>query len=129
MFDTVWYDNLIKPELNPPEWIFTPVWIILYLTILIALILYAIKITDKNKLSGYVTFITHMIFNLLWSPVFFILHKMGIALFIIIFMDFSAIILIKSFCKISKLAGSILIPYLTWILFATYLNYRLVVLN
>ena len=51
MFDTVWYDNLVKPFLNPPAWIFPPVWIILYATLLIALILYIVSVTKKRKIK------------------------------------------------------------------------------
>ena len=83
MFDTIWYDNLIKPFMTPPAWIFSTAWIILYGTILVALILYGIKITTKEKLYGYIIFIVHMIFNLLWSPVFFILHRMDVSLAIL----------------------------------------------
>ena len=129
MFNTVWYDNLTKPFLNPPSWIFSPVWIILYGTLLAALIIYTIVITKEKKFFGYVIFTVHMIFNLLWSPVFFILNKIDIALAIAIIMDISAFFLIKKFLSVSKIAGLILIPYAFWILFATYLNWQFLVLN
>ena len=129
MFDTIWYDNLTKPFLNPPGWIFSPVWIILYGTLLAAIIIYSVVITKEKKFFGYVIFTVHMIFNFLWSPVFFILHKINISFAIIIIMDITAIILIKKFLSVSKIAGLILIPYLLWILFATYLNFQFLVLN
>ena len=129
MFDTVWYDNLEKPFLNPPAWIFSPVWIILYGTILVSVLFYAVKITKKNKLHGYTLFIVHMIFNLLWSPVFFMLHKISIALFIVLIMVFTAILMIKKFFSVSKISGGILIPYLCWIIFAAYLNFGYFLLN
>lgn len=129
MFDSIWYDSLTKPALQPPAWIFTPVWIILYGTLLASLIIYSIKVTKKNKMSGYVYFIVHMIFNLLWSPVFFSLHNIKIALVIILVMDFLAILTIWKFYSISKIAGSILIPYMFWLTFATYLNIQFLILN
>ena len=129
MYNTIWYDNLTKPFLNPPSWIFTPVWIILYITIFIALILYTVVITKKNKLNGYVVFIVHMIFNLIWSPVFFLLKRIDIALFIIIIIDLTAIMILKNFWNISKISCVILIPYLAWLLFATYLNCQILILN
>lgn len=129
MFDTIWYDNLNKPFLAPPEWIFSPFWIILYATLLISIILYSIKITNKNKINGYICFIVQMIFNLLWSPVFFILHKINIAVFIVLIMDITTIVMIKRFYDVSKISGIILLPYLFWILFATYLNIAYLLLN
>jgi tryptophan-rich sensory protein len=129
MHNSLWFNNLNKPFLQPPEWIFTPVWIILYGTLLIALILYSVTITTKSKKSGYVIFLVHMVFNLLWSPVFFILHKIDIAFFIILIMDITAFVFVKKFFAISKAAGFILIPYLAWILFATYLNLQFLRLN
>lgn len=129
MFDTVWYDNLTKPFLNPPAWIFPPVWIILYCSLLIALILFTVSFSKKKKFDGYVLFLVHMIFNFLWSPVFFILHKINIALAIVILMDVTAVLMIRKFFSVSKLSGYILIPYLCWIFFATYLNIQFLVLN
>ena len=129
MFDTVWYDNLTKPFLNPPAWIFPPVWIILYCSLLIALILFTVSFSRKKKFDGYVLFLVHMIFNFLWSPVFFILHKINIALAIVILMDVTAVLMIRKFFSVSKLSGYILFPYLFWIFFATYLNIQFLVLN
>lgn len=129
MFNTVWYDNLIKPFLTPPEWIFAPVWIVLYATLLVSLIIYAVTITKKRKIDGYILFVSQMIFNLLWSPVFFYLHKIGLALIIVVGMDIISFFMIKKFFSISRLAGLILIPYFIWILFATYLNFQFLVLN
>jgi len=129
VFNTVWYDNLIKPFLNPPAWIFPPVWIILYCSILISFIFYTVSITNKKKFDGYVLFLIHMVFNFLWSPIFFILHKMDIALAIVILMDITAILLIRKFFSVSKISGFILVPYFCWILFATYLNTAFLILN
>jgi len=129
MFDSVWYDNLSKPFLNPPGWIFSPVWIILYGTLLAAVIIYSIVITKKSKFFGYVIFTVHMVLNLLWSPVFFVLHKINIALVIVVLMDITAILLIRKFFSVSKIAGLILIPYFLWIMFATYLNLEFLMLN
>lgn len=129
MYDSLWYDSLIKPALQPPVWIFSPVWIILYGTLLAAIILYSVTITKNRKAGGYICFIVHMILNLLWSPIFFYLHKTDIALFIILIMDLTAIFVILKFFQVSKISGIILIPYFLWLMFATYLNYQFWVLN
>ena len=129
MLNTIWYDNLTKPALNPPSWLFSPVWIILYGTILAALIIYTIKVSKKSKLRGYIYFIVQMILNLVWSPIFFYLHNIGLALIVILLMDFTILMNIIKFYKVSKLSGLILIPYFLWVLFATYLNISFFVLN
>ncbi len=129
MYDSVWYNSLTKPFLQPPAWIFTPVWIILYGVILTSIIIYAITPSKKDKTNGYVYLIIHMIFNLLWSPIFFLLHKINIALFVILIMCITLILMIYKFFSISKLAGTILLPYLCWIIFAFYLNIQFLRLN
>ena len=128
MFKSVWYHNLIKPPLAPPDWIFPPVWLILYFTMLMALLLYIFK-PAKNKKLGYIYFIAQLIFNLLWTPSFFYLQNIVLALIVVIFLDIFVVLALKSFYKVSKISGLILIPYLIWILFATYLNIGYFVLN
>ena len=129
MYKSVWYDNLTKPFLLPPAWVFSPVWIFMYAALLISIIVYSITITKKSKMSGYIWFIVHMVFNLLWSPVFFQLHKIKFAFFVVIIMCLSAILVITKFYSISKFAGLILIPYLAWLIFAAYLNFQILILN
>jgi len=101
----------------------------LYATLLVSLILYSVKITTKKKIGGYIIFVVHMIFNLMWSPIFFYLKRIDIALFVIVIMDLTAIYMIAKFFSVSKTAGAILVPYLIWIFFATYLNTMFLVLN
>ena len=128
MFKSVWYYNLLKPPFAPPNWIFSPVWSILYFTIFVALLLYIFKLAP-NKKSGYIYFAVQLILNLLWTPAFFYLQNIVFALIVIILLDIFVILTIKSFYKVSKISGLILIPYLIWILFATYLNIGYLVLN
>ena len=128
MFKSVWYYNLTKPPLAPPDWIFPPVWSILYFSMLVALLLYLFK-PSQNKKSGYIYFIAQLILNFLWTPTFFYLQNIVLALIVIILLDIFVILTIKSFYKVSKISGVILIPYLIWILFATYLNIGYLVLN
>lgn len=128
MFKSVWYYNLTKPPLAPPDWIFPPVWSILYFSMLVALLLYLFK-PAQNKKSDYIYFIAQLFLNLLWAPVFFYLKNMFLALIVIILLDIFVILTIKSFYKVSKISSLILIPYLIWILFATYLNIGYLVLN
>ena len=128
MFKSVWYYNLQKPLFAPPNWIFPPVWSILYFTMFAALLLYIFK-PAQNKISGYIYFAAQLTLNLLWTPVFFGLKNIVLALIVIIFLDIFVILTIKSFYKVSKISGVILIPYLIWILFATYLNIGYLILK
>lgn len=128
MFKSAWYYNLLKPPLNPPDWIFQPVWAILYFTIFISILLYINK-PAENKEIGYVYFTLQLIFNLLWTPAFFYLQNIAFALMIIILLDIFVFLTIKKFYLVSKISGLILIPYFIWVLFATYLNIGYLILN
>lgn len=128
MFKSAWYYNLLKPPLTPPDWIFQPVWSVLCFTMLTAILLYIFK-SAKNKEIGYVYFTLQMIFNLLWTPIFFYMQNITLALIINIFLEVFVFLTIKKFYSVSKLSGLILIPYFIWILFAIYLNIGYFILN
>ncbi len=128
MFNSVWYDNLVKPFLNPPSQIFPVVWGILYTLILAAFIIYVIK-PSFRKGRGYLYFFIQLILNLLWSPAFFYFKNIGLALIIIIFLDIFVFLTIRKFYTVEKFAGILLMPYFIWILFATYLNTAFYILN
>lgn len=128
MLDYIWYFSLTKPYLTPPAWIFAPVWSFLYLTIAFSFVLYFLK-KDENKGLGYLYFLVQMILNLIWTPVFFGTKNILLALIVIILMDVFIILTIKKFYEVRKFAGLILIPYLIWTFFATYLNFGYFILN
>lgn len=128
MFRSDWYYNLIKPPFAPSDTIFMPVWTFLYITLFISLFLY-IKKSAPDKKFGYICFFLQFIFNLLWTPAFFYLQNIFLALVVIIILDILVILTIKSFYKVSKVSSLILLPYLIWILFATYLNIGYLILN
>lgn len=129
MYNTTWYTTLIKPLFTPPGWIFPPVWIFLYITILAALLIFVTKRTNADKIRGYIYYIIQLLLNVVWSPIFFLLQNPILALVVIILMDIFVVLTIKEFHKVSKYAAYILIPYLIWIFFATYLNLGFVILN
>lgn len=129
MYNSVWYDSLTKPFLNPPAWVFPPVWIFLYATLLFALILFAAKFTIRSKIRGGIFFVIQLILNLLWSPAFFGMKNISLALGIIILLDIFVLLTIIEFFKVSKVSAYLLAPYFVWILFATYLNISFFVLN
>ena len=129
MTDLIWYDTLTKPMFMPPGGVFAPAWVFLYVSILVALLIFITAKTPLSKKEGYVYFGLQMFFNILWIPVFFILHNPALALGVIIILDILTFMNIRGFYKCSKLAGLLLVPYFLWLLFATYLNAGVVFLN
>ena len=128
MYNSNWYNNLTQPPFSPPDAIFAPVWGVLYIMIFISLILYY-RAKSFNKQSGYIYFTIQLLLNFAWSPVFFGMQNMHLALLIIILLDLFVALTIKTFYSVSKPAGFFLIPYFIWILFATYLNLGYLYLN
>ena len=124
-----WYSALIKPPFTPPAWIFAPAWIILYILIFASFIIMLTTKTNERKAGAIFIFIAQLILNLSWSPAFFVLQNPPLAFGIIILLLISIILTIIAFYKISKLSAYLLIPYLLWVIFATYLNFGLMVLN
>lgn len=128
MYNSDWYNSLIKPFLSPPDGVFLPVWTVLYITILISFILYFIN-PNKNKKSGYIFFFVQFVLNLSWSFVFFKFKSISGGLIIIFLMGVFIFLTIKKFYSVSKVSGLILIPYFLWVLFAAYLNLGFLILN
>lgn len=124
----IWYPTLIKPPLNPPAWLFGPVWAGLYLLMGIALYL-VWESHSKDKSRALWLFAVQLALNAIWSPVFFGAHSIGSALAIIVLMWSAIVMTILIFKKISKPAAALLVPYILWVSFATYLNFALWWLN
>ena len=124
-----WYVTLNKPSFNPPNYIFGPVWTILYtlMGISLCIVLKEAKEADKFKLVSI--FIVQLILNFFWSIIFFKLHQLGIALVEILMMWASIVAMLILFYKTSKSASLMNIPYLLWVSFATILNYSIYILN
>ena len=125
-----WYVFLNKPFFNPPNWLFGPVWIILYTLMGISLYLVWVKGYKEENIKRTVNiFLVHLAVNSLWSIVFFGLHDLGLALVIIFTLWLMILYLIKLFWNIEKIAAYLLIPYLLWVSFASILNYSIWMLN
>ena len=126
-FKEPWYSLLNKPNFNPPDWIFAPVWTTLYLMMTIAIWkFWHSKNRDMNTV--YIYFI-HLIFNTTWSIVFFVFHKMVLALAVLIALIFLIIILLLRFRRVNMVSFYMMIPYLLWCCFALILNLNLIILN
>ncbi len=123
-----WYATLQKPPLNPPGWLFGPVWVTLYLLMGISLWLIW-KSNAKEKKKALWLFFAQLILNAIWSPVFFGVQSIGGSLAIIVLLWVVIVLTILVFTKISKTAAWLLIPYILWVSFAAYLNFGIWILN
>lgn len=127
---TGWYEILEKPALNPPSWVFGPVWTILYVLMGVAVFLIWKKGTDRRGVKiALWAFAVQLSFNVAWSAIFFGLKNPGLALVEIIILWLAIVWMILTFSKVSKAATYLVLPYLLWVSFATYLNYAIWVLN
>jgi len=125
-----WYAQLNKPFFNPPNWIFGPVWTVLYFLMAVSLyIIWNKNLENKKQDKAIKIFIFQLTLNLLWSLVFFGLHQPLLGLITIIILWFSIFITIKYFYKLSKPSGYLLVPYILWVSFASVLNFAIVVVN
>ena len=126
-FKEPWYSQLVKPNLNPPDWIFAPVWTTLYLMMTLAIwFFWHSKNKDINTI--YIYFI-HIVFNTTWSIVFFALHQIFLALIVLLILICLIIILILRFKRVNIVSSYLMIPYLLWTTFALFLNLNLLILN
>lgn len=127
---STWYQTLVKPSFNPPNWVFGPVWTILYALMGVSLFLVwkkGIK-TSYDRLA-IAFFAIQLAINVFWSFVFFGLQAPAVGLFTILLLLPMILIMIIKFYRIDKWAGYLNIPYLLWVSFATILNLAIVILN
>jgi tryptophan-rich sensory protein len=121
---TTWYPTLIKPAFNPPNWIFAPVWSLLYVMMGVAagIVWDKLELDEINVKKAFSFFIIQLGLNALWSYLFFGLHNPLLALVEIVLLWLMIFETYTLFIKIDKKAGMLLLPYLAWVSFATILN-------
>lgn len=125
-----WYAYLNKPFFSPPNWIFAPMWTILYILMGISFYLIwsnAKKGKSKNEALG--NFYVQLILNFVWSPIFFGMKNLGLAFIVIVLMWLFILRTIQSFAKLNKKASYLLYPYIAWVSFASILNLSVWLLN
>lgn len=122
-----WYANLNKPSFSPPNFIFGPVWTILY--VLMGISLYLIWISRKKVNVALFLFWIHLFFNASWSVIFFGLRNPFYGLINIVILWLLIVVVTYKFWKINVWAGLLLLPYFAWVSFATTLNYYIFILN
>ncbi len=125
-----WYVYLQKPWFNPPNYLFGPVWTILYLLMGISFFMILTTLsTAKKRTSAVAVFGIQLALNFAWSFIFFKYHQLGWALVEIIAMWISIFTMIIVFSRINKIAAIMQIPYISWVSFATLLNLAIWRLN
>jgi benzodiazapine receptor len=125
-----WYKFLIKPTWNPPNWIFGPVWSILYFLMGLAAYFVFIHSPRSNlKRTFYILFYIQLFFNLIWSPIFFNLQLITFALVWIIILWLLITTMLFYVKKLNLISFYILLPYWLWVGFAAFLNFSIVQLN
>ncbi len=126
----LWYEGLTKPALNPPAWLFGPVWTLLY--ILMAVAAWLVWRSRKPKRDRHVAlglYLVQLLLNALWSWIFFGLHSLTGALVEILLLNVAIIATIFAFRRVSVTAARIMVPYWLWVCFATYLTWGIRSLN
>lgn len=127
--DTPWFAALEKPPTFPPPATFGIVWSILYALMGAALAMVCAAWGSRLRSLAILAFVVQLALNLAWSPVFFGAHQIDTALWILLALDLLLLVTVVLFFKVRKWAGVLLLPYLAWVLFATFLNWQFLQLN
>ncbi|WP_156841423.1 TspO/MBR family protein [Novosphingobium aquimarinum] len=124
-----WFAALLKPDAYPPPQAFGIVWSILYALMGVALALVLSARGARGRGIAVIAFAIQLLLNLSWSPIFFAYHSMSGALIVLGVLDLAIVATIVLFWRVRPLAGLMLVPYLLWSGFATYLNWDILRLN
>ena len=128
-FGNQWFDALAKPSFMPPGWLFGVAWTILYILLGLALAIALAEPPSPRRKLGLTLFFIQLGLNFAWSPIFFGLHQIGLAKIIIYLMAVLAAAAAGQFLRLRRPAGLLMIPYLTWLIFAAILNATIQNLN
>lgn len=116
---TTWFPTLVKPAFNPPSWVFGPVWTTLYVMMAVAAWLVWLKPGSRSALN---LFFLQLALNFAWSLLFFGLHSPALALIDIVALWCAILTTIFAFGQHSSVAAWLMVPYISWVSFATILN-------
>jgi benzodiazapine receptor len=121
-----WYAQLTKPAVNPPGWIFGPVWTVLYVIIAVA----GWRVWQRDR-GGWPLKLwwAQLALNFLWTPIFFANHRIGLALVVILLLLAAILAFIATASRQDRVAAWLFAPYAAWVAFASVLNASLLALN
>ena len=121
-----WYEALAKPSFNPPNWLFGPVWTILYVLIAIA----GWRLWQRERTGAAMKlWWLQLVLNFLWSPVFFGLEQIGLALLIILALLATILAFLAAAWNLDRVSAWLFVPYAAWVAFASLLNASIWLLN
>lgn len=125
-----WFQTLEKPSWNPHAYLFGPVWTLLYALMGISFwLVWTAKVPESKKRNAYLIFGCQLFLNFWWSILFFKYHSPLLAFIDIVLMVITILVSIFVFTKFSKIAAWLLVPYISWVTFASILNYTIWILN
>jgi len=125
-----WYATLDKPFFTPPSWLFAPAWITLYLLMAVAAFLVWRKgLGEEGVRCALILFLVQLVLNALWSVVFFGLQSPLYGMVVILALWVAILLTIIKFFRLSVAAGSLMLPYILWVSFASTLNIAIWLLN
>lgn len=127
--DNAWFRMLQQPAAQPPGWLFGVAWTILYAMMGFAIAIVASARSAPYRAAAVVAFIIQLALNLMWSPVFFGMHQVSLALGLILAILAAALVTTFLFGRVRALAAWLMVPYLAWLCFAAILNYQFDQLN
>ena len=120
-----WYAHLQKPAFKPPNWIFAPVWTVLYVLIAIA----GWRVWQREARAPMTLWWVQLALNFLWSPTFFAAHRIGLALAIVLLLLAVIFAFIAASWRLDRVAALLFAPYAVWVAFASVLNASILMLN
>jgi len=124
-----WYERLAKPSWRPPNWLFAPVWTVIYLTIAVSGWLVWRKSGFAGAALPLAIYLLQLVLNAAWTPIFFGLRRPDLAFFEIVILWLSIVVTIATFYSLNAAAAWLLLPYLAWVTFAATLYFGVWRLN
>lgn len=125
-----WFSTLERPPGNPPNWVFGPVWSVFYAMIGTSLALFWHQSSPgPERTKGFSVFGFQFLLNLAWTPVFFGAQQIALALVVIAMLAIGIVLTMMIFRPVTRVASLLLVPYLLWVSYATYLNAGFLYLN
>ncbi len=119
----IWYASLVHPPLSPPNWLFGPAWTLLYIMMAVsAWMIWRDANRPLRRRAALTAWGVQLALNATWTPVFFGLHWLFAGIFVLLALLAAIAATAQRFYRVDHAAGLLLLPYIGWVSFATYLN-------
>lgn len=123
-----WYPGLVRSPLSPPDWLFPVAWTVLYILMGISVgLLYGIRSIYTRML--YILFVVQLVLNILWSFFFFYMRSPTLGFMNILLLDMFVLLYFIGAYVVNRASALLMLPYILWLLFATYLNGYIMIYN